>query len=804
MTASRFVALRLLTLTAVLPAILSAQPAGYPIAPVLFTDVRVDDDFWSRRLEVNRSVSIPHALAQCEETGRVRNFETADSVLRGLITEGKFCGRYGFDDSDVFKVLEGVAYALQTRYDPALDARADSLIEKIGGAQEADGYLYTMRTIDPEASWAPERWVNDRIKGSHELYNLGHLYEAAVAHFYATGKRNLLDIALRTADLLVATFGPDRMHTAPGHQVTEIGLVKLYQVTGNRAYLDLAEFFIHERGRGNPEGSTYNQDHIPVLEQTEAVGHAVRAGYLYAGMADVAAWKEGTEYLPVLEKLWEDVVSHKLYITGGVGAVGNIEGYGARYQLPNRSAYCETCAGIALVYWSHRMFLHTGDARYLDVVERVLYNGFLSGVGMSGDRFFYPNPLESIAGAERSPWFTCACCPSNDVRFVASLPGYVYATGDRSLYVNLYVGGSATVRPGRLPVEIRQRSRYPWSGAIAITLTMSAPDSFGLRLRIPGWASGRPVPSSLYAYRDEIRPSVTLSVNGEAVPLRAEQGFAVVARTWRSGDVIALDIPMPVHRVMAHDSVAAGRGKVALERGPIVYCLESPDQGEPWLLDTVIPDTATIQSSFRPSLLGGVQILSGRALTALKAEDGTARPGSDRPFVAIPYYAWAHRGPHQMTVWPARTLASAHPAPLPTLAFRSAIATSGGRNPEALKDQFIPASSHDPDIPNFNWWPKKGTTEWVLMHFPDATSVRSVTVHWLDDTGEGECRLPRSWEIQYHDGREWTTVSNPSDMDVDLGAPSVITFDPVTTTDLRLMVTLREGYSAGIYEWSVE
>ena len=311
-----------------------SQETSTPITPVRFTDVRVEDEFWSKRLEINRTVSIPHALAQCEQTGRVRNFEIADSVLRGAISEGKFCSRYGFDDSDVFKVIEGVAYALHTRYDAALDARVDTLIGKIASAQEQDGYLYTMRTMKPEASWAPERWVNDRTKSSHELYNAGHLYEAAVAHYYATGKRTLLDIALKNADLLVETFGPDKMHTVPGHQVTEIGLVKLYQVTRKREYLDLADFFIMERGHGTPDGEVYNQDHIPVLEQTEAVGHAVRAGYLYAGMADVAALKNDAGYMPVLERLWNDVVAHKLYITGGVGAVGKIEGFGPAYELP--------------------------------------------------------------------------------------------------------------------------------------------------------------------------------------------------------------------------------------------------------------------------------------------------------------------------------------------------------------------------------------------------------------------------------------------------------------------------------------
>lgn len=791
-------------LIACLFALAPAQVPTYPIAPVRFTEVKFEDEFWAKRLETNRTVTIPHTIAQCEVNGRVRNFEIADSVLRGLLPEGKFIGRYGFDDTDVYKVIEGAAYSLQVRYDAALDARVDSLIAKVGKAQEPDGYLYTMRTMKPEASWAPERWVNDRVKGSHELYNSGHMFEAAVAHYYATGKRNFLNIAIANADLLVNTFGTDKMRTVPGHQVTELGLVRMYQVTGKRAYLDLADFFIRERGHGASAGKTYNQDHVPVLEQTEAVGHAVRAGYLYAGMADVAAFTGDTAYLPVLERIWEDVVGRKLYLTGGVGAEGNIEGYGAAYALPNISAYCETCAGIALVYWGHRMFLHTGDARFLDVVERVLYNGFLSGVAMSGDRFFYPNPLESIAGEERSAWFTCACCISNDTRFVASIPGYAYATTGNALYVNLYVGGSATAAVGDRIVKLRQQTRYPWTGDVTLSIGLTKPETFAVNLRIPGWAQGRPVPSDLYAYDGNIRPAITLKVNGAMVPVRVEKGFATIARTWRSGDRIELSLPMPVQRVRANEQIADDRGKVAFERGPIVFCLEAPDQPAPWLLDGVIPDTAMLQSTFERSLLGGVQVVAGTAFASQRTTEGGRELGPARTFKAIPYYAWAHRGLHQMTVWPARTLEAAKPAPAPTLAYRSVLATSGGTSPDAIKDQLLPASSNDPLTPYFHWWPKKGTTEWVQYHFPEKSKVSGVTVYWFDDTGSGECRVPQAWEIQYHDGTSWKTVQTTAPMAVARDVPSHVTFVPVETSDIRLIITLPAGFSSGLYEWSLE
>jgi len=785
------------------PGSAAAQKNGYPITPVLFTDVQVEDAFWSKRLETNRTVSIPHALAQCEITGRIRNFEIADSVLRGMIPEGKFCSRYGFDDSDVYKTMEGIAYALHTRYDAGMDARMDSLIEKVARAQEKDGYLYTMRTIKPDASWAKERWVNDRTKGSHELYNVGHLYEAAVAHYYATGKRTLLNIALKSADLLVATFGPDKMHTVPGHQVTEMGLCKLYQVTGKKAYVDLADFFVHERGRGTPQGESYNQDHIPVEEQTEAVGHAVRAGYLYAGMADVAALRGDPHYVPRLDRIWEDLVFHKLYITGGGGAVGKIEGYGPPYVLPNLSAYCETCASIALAYWNYRMFLHHGDAKYMDVFERALYNGFLSGVSMTGDRFFYPNPLESINGAERSPWFTCACCPPNDIRFIASLPGYVYATGGEDIYVNLYIGGTGTIRLGNRTVTIQQQTKYPWDGTVSITMGMKEPATFTLRLRIPGWAAGKPLPGDLYTYREGVNEQVRLSVNGVSHTVQVANGYAFIKRQWSTTDRVELVLPMPVHRVAAHEKILDDKGKVAFERGPIVFCLESPDQPEPWLLDLVIPDSASLTTRFNPNLLGGVQTVSGFGTSTNRTLDGLTSPGPRKAFVAVPYYAWAHRGQHQMTVWPAREAEASKPKPEPTLAFLSNLTTSGGRGEEALKDQLVPESSNDPCTPHFHWWPKKGTPEWVQYHFPQKSRVSEVMAYWFDDDGDGECRLPKSWEILYHDGTTWQAVRKPSSMVPRKDAANRVTFETIETTDLRLSIKLPEGFSSGLYEWTV-
>jgi uncharacterized protein len=789
----------------------SASPAkekplvrDYPVHPVLFTDVRVSDAFWSKRLETNRTVSIPYAFRQCVETGRVRNFQLADSTLTGRVSNGAFCSRFGFDDSDVYKIIEGAAYSLHTRFDGKLDRYLDSLIGMIGRAQEPDGYLYTMRTINPGLSWAKERWVNDRTGGSHELYNVGHLYEAAVAHYRATGKKSLLNIAVKSADLLIRTFGPEKMHTVPGHEVTEIGLAKLSLVTGKKEYLDLAKFFIDERGHGTPPGESYNQDHVSVLDQSEAVGHAVRAGYLYAGMADIAALTGDERYIAAIDRIWEDVVGGKLYLTGGIGAAGSIEGFGAPYELPNVSAYCETCAAIANVYWNHRMFLMHGDARYVDVIERVLYNGFLSGVGMSGDRFFYPNPLESLKGASRSPWFSCACCPSNDVRFVPSIPGYIYAHRADTMYVNLFISGDATIRMAGGPVKVRQKSDYPWNGSIALTVDPARSRRFTVSVRIPGWARNSPVPGDLYTYQDEMpnRPSIT--VNGKPHPLEMRNGYAVLDRLWEKGDRVGLDIPMPVRRVSAHPNIEEDRGKVAFERGPVVFCLEGADNEGDHVSDLVIPDTASISSFFKPDLLGGVQVIGGSAYSTRRQLDGRVAVEKPVSFTAIPYYAWSHRGLHPMTVWPAKDISVVKPLPAPTLAFQSRLTTSGGTDMQAINDQLLPKHSNDHTIPYFHWWPKKGTAEWVQYDLPRTTIVSRVSVYWFDDTGTGECRVPRSWKILYRDGGEWKPVQPAAPVESVKDKVVAVPFDPVTTDAVRIEVELLPEFSAGIYEVGLE
>jgi len=622
----------------------------YPIKPVPFTDVQIKDKFWQPRMETNRTVTIPYDFKKCEETGRIDNFAKAGGLM-----EGEFVG-IRYNDSDVYKVIEGAAYSLSLHPDPELEKYLDELIAKISAAQEDDGYLYTTRTIDPEnpaRNAGKERW--SYMIHSHELYNVGHSYEAAVAYFQATGKRSLLDIATKSANLIDSVFGPGKKHNPPGHQEIEIGLAKLYRVTGEEKYLKLAKFFLDQRGKyiGREPydeyiSAEYTQDHKPVIEQDEAVGHAVRAGYMYSGMADVAALTGDKNYINAIDKIWDNVVSKKLYITGGIGARSEGEAFGNNYELPNLEAYNETCAAIANMFWNHRLFLLHGDAKYIDVLERTLYNGFLSGVGMSGSEFFYPNPLESDGRHKRSPWFDCACCPVNVVRFLPSLPGYVYAQKDDDLYINLFMSSEATIKMKNKVVKLIQETDYPWDGTIKIIVDPEKSGNFGIHIHIPGWAQGQAVPSDLYRYLNPTDEKIVLTVNGEAVDFQVDKGFALLKRHWKKDDVIELTLPMPIRKVVAHDSVKADVGKLSLERGPIVYCAEWVDNGG-HVLNLMLPQETELQFEHRSDLFNGVNVIRGKAMGLYS--DGTVASKREQDFLAIPYYAWSHRGQGEMAVW---------------------------------------------------------------------------------------------------------------------------------------------------------
>ena len=791
----------------------TAPKADYPAAPVPFTDVHLSDAFWAPRLETNRTVTVPHIFKLSEDTKRVKNFELAASAQAGA-ADLKFCTVYPFDDSDVYKVIEAASYLLATHADPGMEKYIDGLVAKIAAAQEPDGYLYTSRTIGgpPPQNWlGKERWSN--LYMSHELYNLGHLYEAAVAHFQATGKKNLLAVATKSADLVAREFGPGKRTNPPGHEEIEIGLVKLYRATGRTKYLDLANFFIDARGKSEgrvPYGregqqellyGEYAQDDKPFVEQTTAVGHAVRAGYLYAGAADVAALTGNQAYVAALDKIWADVVGTKLYITGGIGAAGAWEGYGPAYRLPNASAYAETCANIATFLWNSRMLRLELDAKYADVMERILYNGVLSGISLSGDKFFYPNPLTSFGQHERTPWFTCACCPPNVARVLASVPGYFYAASDDKVYVNLFAQGTGRLRAGGTDLEIVQTTEYPWKGDIRIEVKPEKAAELTLAVRVPGWALNRPVPSDLYAYAEAAGAAPVLKLNGEPVELRIDKGYALVGRTWRAGDVVELSLPMPVRRVAANEAVEEDRGRVAVERGPLVYCAEWPDNlGR--VSNLVLPDGSALVAEARPDLLGGVVVIKGEG-EALSEKAGKVVT-EKKAVTLIPYYAWANRGKGEMTVWLARDPSKARIAREPGLSAKAKVtASERAVRPQRVNDQFEPEGSDDA-VSYMHWWPKKGTSEWIEYTFETPVRVSEASVYWFDDTGGGECRVPASWRILYKSGENWLPVKAAGEYAVAKDAWNAMKFTPVLTSALRLEVQMQKDWSAGVHEWKIK
>ncbi len=618
----------------------------YPYRPLPFSEVAVTDGFWRSRLEINRRVTLRANLDKCAETGRIDNFRKAAGEL-----PGPHLG-IQFNDSDVFKVIEGVALDLQLHANPALQAEVETIIGHIAAAQEPDGYLYTARTIDPDHPHehaGRERW--SWLVVNHELYNLGHLYEAAVAWTEATGSRSLLDIALRSFELVNATFGVDALREVPGHQEIELGLVKLFRLTGEQRFLDQARFFLDERGHANGRALQtnfgipgYMQDHLPVREQREAVGHAVRAAYMYAAMTDVAALDGDGQLAGASRALWRNVSGRKLALTGGIGARHHGESFGDDYELPNQSAYNETCAAIANIFWNQRLFQLDGDAGYLDVLERTLYNGFLAGIDLAGDRFFYVNPLAADGvtnfnrddSLERQPWFGCSCCPTNVIRLLPTLGGMVYAQRDDQLYVNLFVSSQVSASIAGVPVGLQLDTSWPWAGAVRLQLHPERPLRFTLKLRVPGPLLGRPVPGELYRYLDDRPASLQLRVNGRAQTAEVQDGYLTLTRDWQPGDVVELDMALPVRRVVAHPKVADLAGRVALERGPLVYAAEGIDN-DGRALDLVLPDDLELQPQARPDLTAGVTVLRAAG------------------FMALPYYAWGHRGIGEMNVWFERT-----------------------------------------------------------------------------------------------------------------------------------------------------
>jgi len=768
------------------------EPKHRKLSAVPFTQVKVEDAFWAPRLRTNREVSLPHNFKWCEETGRVSNFAKAAGLM-----EGNFEGIY-FNDSDVYKVLEGASYSLADHPDPVLEKMVDDVIAKIAAAQQEDGYLNTYYTlVEPD-----KKWTDCRVR--HELYCAGHLFEAAVAHHRATGKTTLLNVATRFADLIDEVFGPGKRYDVPGHEEIELALVKLFQETGEKRYMDLATFFLDIRGDASKREiyGDYCQDHVPVREQSAIVGHAVRAMYLYSGVADVAAYTGDQGFIDAMHRLWDDVVKRKMYITGGIGARHAGEAFGDPYELPNDSAYCETCAAIGLALWSHRLNLIDGKGEYADVLERVIYNGILSGIGMDGGHFFYVNPLASGGGHHRQPFYPCACCPTNVVRFVPSLPGYVYACNDDGVLVNLYVAGSGKVPAGDSTVNITQETQYPWDGRVKLTVEPQQPSTFDLRLRIPRWCGEA-------AVECDFPPGTDLD---------DKDGYFVLRRNWSPGDVVELTLPMEITRMEAHPRVEADAGRVAIQRGPIVYCFEEVDNPG-GVRNIVLARDPKLTAEHRPDLLGGITVIKGMDRTG-------------REVTAVPYYAWDHREPGGMVVWVRQDGKSRTPDPDDpswqgklyrpldpatlgpstelTIAESSTASASHVYALDALgalNDLLEPSDSCDHTIPRFTWWDHRGSEEWVQYDFDAPRKVSAVEVYWFDDGRiQRHCRAPKCWRLLYKHGDAWKPVAGASDFGTAIDQYNRVTFDPVETAGLRIEVQLdTEGpWSGGILEWKVE
>ena len=822
-----------ITLLGAVAATAAFAAADYPVKEADMTNVAIRAGFWLPRFETNRVVTVQVDFRKSEDTGRISNFELA----------GERAGRgfqgIPFNDSDVYKIIEGAAYTLSTHPDPKLEKYLDDLIAKIAKAQETDGYLYTARTL---CYWRDVReqkkngWSNHMMGAtrwshcahSHELYNVGHMYEAAAAYYWVTGKRTLLDVATKNADLVCRTFGPepDQLKFVPGHEEIELALCKLYRATGNEKYLRQAKHFLDQRGKkeaadrhpndkvfaqsgalvkakemGAP--GSYNQNHRPVTEQKEAVGHAVRATYLYCGMADVAALTGDSSYVKAIDTIWENVVSKKLHLNGSVGARHRGEAFGENYELPNTSAYLETCAGIGNALWNQRMFLMHGDAKYIDVLERVVYNGFLSGISLGGDEFFYPNPQASRGGYKRSKWFGCSCCPVNVVRFIPQIAQFAYATRGNAAYVNLFVASEAKLNLAAGDVTLKQETEYPWKGLSRIEIADIANSqltthNFQLNIRVPGWCVGRPVPSDLYTQTvPGSLADFTVKVNGTPFAFTPEKGYCPITRAWKKGDVVEVCMNMPVRRIKAHDAVKNDRGRLAVERGPILYCAEGVDN-DGRVLDKVLAadavfthTTCNVLGNVYPALTAPAVSLRRGLRSGVRKEATTLK--------LIPYFAWCHRGAGEMQVFfptEAKDENAVHD-------FKTSASYCFTKDSVAAAfDGVLPKASNDESIPRLTFWDHLGTYEWVDCAFGAPEEVKGVEVYWFDDGRKGHCRLPASWKVQWRAAKDapWQDVTATGPVAKDKFC--VIDFpQPVKAQAVRLEVKLQDGWSGGILEW---
>lgn len=781
-------------------------PQIYPVTPVPFTEVELKDGFWKNWVTLVGTKFLPHNLKYCESEGKIDNFR----VVCGK-KEGKHVG-FCFEDSDVYKVIEGAGYWLALTKDSEIESQIDEIIDLIACAQQPDGYLNTFFTlVKPD-----KRWTNDE---EHETYCAGHLFEGAIAYYQATGKRKLLDVAIKFADHICETFGTGKVEEVPQHEEIELALFKLSWITGDKKYAEMAKWFIEQRGKpykDKPHGrwGSVCQDHKPVVEQDEILGHAVRAMYLYSAVADYVSITGDERYLSALNRLWYDLTERKMYITAGIGdSLLRIEGFSNPYYLPNDTAYCETCASIGLVLWAHRMFLLQKDGKYIDVIERAIYNTPLSGLALSGDAIFYCNKLEGVD--RRPPWQKCACCPTNVVRFIPTISGYQYALDKDVLYVLHYIPSTFSFEVNKdntlclkgetsdtsKVIRIHQNTNYPWEGKIEIIFEMKKPKIFTVALRIPDWIyRGYGTEQSLYHYPESPGlEKVALNINGERISLpQIQKGFVHITKEWKDQDKIEIEFPMTVQRVYANEKVEADRGKVAIQRGPIVFCAEDVDN-RGLVRFIYLPKDSSFTDKFEPDLLEGVVTI----VTTSKVKSPDHLGGEQHLLKMIPYYAWANREKGFMKVWIPET-----PDLVPVLSLEGrAIVDASYKCPtdsfEAVNDSIEPKKSSDTSIPRFTWWDHRGTTEWIQYKFDKKYKVKGVKVYWFDDTGFGECRVPKSWEITYLKDGEWLKVSNPTPRTTYKDRYNEVYFDPVETEALRLEINLQPNYSGGILEWKV-
>ncbi|HWI55996.1 MAG TPA: beta-L-arabinofuranosidase domain-containing protein [Bacillota bacterium] len=780
-----------------------------PLRPVPIQQVQIEDAFWAPKRKVWREVTLADCLAKFEKDGALANF---DKVRDG--TGGDHGGPPWYDGL-IYEMIRGAADFLAAQPDAALEARLDGYIERIAAAaaKDPDGYLNTHTQLkEPTHRWGLNGGDDNR---QHDVYNAGAMIEAAVHYYQATGKTRLLQVATKLANHMSDLMGSaPKRNIVPGHSLGEEALVKLYLLfrehpelkaqmgvpVEEQRYLQLAEFWLENRGHheGRQSFGTYGQDHQPVLEQHTIEGHAVRATLLCAGLTATAMVNGREDYLQAAQRLWENMVYRRMYVIGGLGAIAGHEGFGPDYLLPN-NGYLETCAAIGAGFFHENMNLALADARYADELERVLYNGILSGVSLKGDSYFYENPLAAGNNRKRWAWHACPCCPPMFLKIMGALPGYIYAQDPAGVYVNLFVGSRANLVVQGAKVTLRQTTRYPWDGEVRLAVEPEREADFGINVRLPAWCR---------------QPE--LKVNGQAVAaIEKLRGYARLQRKWHRGDVIEVSLPMPVQRIKAHPKVEADIGRVALQRGPLVYCLEASDQSEP-VRHLVVPPEASLSAQYRGDLLGGVMVVQGTALATPRAawHEQLYRPAASLPgvtnvaFTAIPYFANANRQPDEMMVWLAEAADKAELLLTPTLASRATPSASHcfqNDTVSALNDQTEVAASDDTTIPRFTWWDHRGTKEWVQYDFEHPEKVSAVEVYWWDERRiQAHCRVPQSWRVLYESNGSWQPVSGASPFGCELDRFNRVTFDPVQTKALRLEVQLQPDWSGGVLEWKVE